>query len=182
MLTTVGNLRVQSPIAQGGLTAVGFHGSERTRSSFSPWGRRRTKACSPASGTGSPGARVAACLVPAREWGAAHPRRRRRRGDRRLLPGRRHGRRDPRPARLGTRRRGADRAPPSAAPSLVVSLENVRPDRALSVGANVAAGSSKLGRVADIARYERQALARFATDRGNNVSIQVYPSASLGVR
>ena len=71
---------------------------------------------------------------------------------------------------------------PTAAPSLVVALENVRPDRALSVGANVAAGSSKLGRVADIARYEKQALARFAPDRGNNVSIQVYPSASLGVR
>ena len=71
---------------------------------------------------------------------------------------------------------------PTAAPSLVVALQNVRPDRALSVGANVAAGSSKLGRVADIARYEKQALARFAPDRGNNVSIQVYPSASLGVR
>ena len=51
---------------------------------------------------------------------------------------------------------------PTAAPSLVVALENVRPDRALSVGANVAAGSSKLGTVADIARYEKQALARFA--------------------
>ena len=67
-------------------------------------------------------------------------------------------------------------------PHALVALENVRPDRALSVGANVAAGSSKLGRVADIARYENQALARFAPDRGNNVSIQVYPSASLGVR
>jgi len=36
--------------------------------------------------------------------------------------------------------------------------------------------------VVDIARYERQALAKYATDKGNNVSIQVYPSASLGVR
>ena len=71
---------------------------------------------------------------------------------------------------------------PTAAPSLVVMLENVDPDRALTVGANVAAGSSKLGRVVDIARYERQALAKYATDKGNNVSIQVYPSASLGVR
>ena len=33
----------------------------------------------------------------------------------------------------------------------------------------------------DISRYERQTLARFAADRGNNVSIQVYPSATLAV-
>jgi hypothetical protein len=62
-----------------------------------------------------------------------------------------------------------------------VSIENVRPDPALSVGANVAAGSSKLGTVADISRYERQALERYGADRGNNVALQVFPSASLGV-
>ena len=33
----------------------------------------------------------------------------------------------------------------------------------------------------DIRRFEKQALARFAADGGNNVSIEVYPSASLGV-
>jgi hypothetical protein len=70
---------------------------------------------------------------------------------------------------------------PSSAPSLVVAIENVRPDPALSIGANVAAGSSKLGTVADISRFERQALERYAADGGNNVSIRVYPSASLGV-
>ncbi len=55
------------------------------------------------------------------------------------------------------------------------------PDPALSVGANVAAGSSKLGTVTNISRYERQALERYAADGGNNVAIQVYPSATLGV-
>jgi hypothetical protein len=49
------------------------------------------------------------------------------------------------------------------------------------VGANVAAGRSKLGRVADISRFEHQSLERFAADGGNNVAIQVYPSATLGV-
>jgi hypothetical protein len=63
----------------------------------------------------------------------------------------------------------------------VVLLQNVRPDRALTVGANVAAGSSKLGRVTDIRRFERQALARHAADGGNNVSIQVYTSATLSL-
>jgi len=70
---------------------------------------------------------------------------------------------------------------PTSAPSLVVAIENVRPDPALSVGANVAAGSSKLGTVTDISRFERQALEQYAADGGNNVSIRVYPSASLGV-
>jgi len=66
-------------------------------------------------------------------------------------------------------------------PSLVVALQNVNPDPVLTVGANVAAGSSKLGTVVDISRVERQSLARYATDGGNNVAIQVYPSATLGV-
>ena len=66
---------------------------------------------------------------------------------------------------------------PSSAPSLVVSIQNVRPDPVLTVGANVAAGSSKLGTVTDISRFEQQALERYATDGGNNVAIQVFPSA-----
>ena len=70
---------------------------------------------------------------------------------------------------------------PTSAPSLVVTIQNVRPDAGLAVGANVGAGSSKLGRVADISRFERQSLGRFAADGGNNVAIQVYPSATLGV-
>ena len=70
---------------------------------------------------------------------------------------------------------------PSSAPSLVVTIRNVRPDEALTVGANVAAGSSKLGRVVDIARFEEQALAEHAIDRGNNVELVVHVSASLGV-
>jgi hypothetical protein len=44
----------------------------------------------------------------------------------------------------------------------------------------VAAGSSKLGTVTNISRYERQALERYAAEGGNNVAIQVFPSATLG--
>jgi hypothetical protein len=70
---------------------------------------------------------------------------------------------------------------PGLAPSLVVSIQNVRPDPALSVGANVVAGKSKLGTVTNISRHEQQALAKFAAEGGNNVALQVYPSATLGV-
>jgi hypothetical protein len=69
---------------------------------------------------------------------------------------------------------------PSSAPSLVVALGNVKPDPALTVGSNVAAGSSKLGSVVNIASVEKQALADYAPNRGNNVSIEVFPSATLG--
>ena len=33
----------------------------------------------------------------------------------------------------------------------------------------------------NISRYEQQALQRYAADGGNNVALQVFPSATLGV-
>jgi hypothetical protein len=183
VLATIGNLRVQSPIAQGGLTAVGFHGSDEGALVLQPvgpqanegllarlwhritgssrngraWyqlesGALRTLDAGAVAGT-DVYSPVDGTVVAIRD---------------RLVSGRVVG------AQIELR--------PTAAPSLVVVLENVRPDRALTVGANVAAGSSKLGRVTDIARYEEQALAKYGANHGNNVSIQVYPSASLGVR
>jgi hypothetical protein len=181
VLATVGNLRIQSPVAQGGVTAVGFHGSEEGPLVLQPvgpqanegllarlwhritgsskrglaWyqlegGALRTLDVGAVAGT-DVYSPVDGTVVAIRD---------------RLVSGRVVG------AEIELR--------PTSAPSLVVLLENVRPDRALTVGANVAAGSSKLGRVADIRRFERQALADYAADGGNNVSIQVYPSATLG--
>jgi hypothetical protein len=63
---------------------------------------------------------------------------------------------------------------PTSAPSLMVSVTNVTADPSLTVGATVAAASSKLGTVADIAKVERQALAEYSHDQGNNVSIEVF--------
>ena len=40
------------------------------------------------------------------------------------------------------------------------------------------AGSSKLGTVAEISALERQALARFTNDAGDNVAIEVHPAAT----
>jgi hypothetical protein len=58
----------------------------------------------------------------------------------------------------------------------MVSVMNVKPDRAITVGMPVLAASSKLGTAADVAAVEKQALAAHAADDGNNVSIAVYPS------
>ena len=65
---------------------------------------------------------------------------------------------------------------PSKAPSVLVSVLNVRPDPAIAVGTPVLAASSKLGTAADVAAVEEQALAAHTSDDGNNVSISVYPS------
>jgi hypothetical protein len=70
---------------------------------------------------------------------------------------------------------------PASAPSLVVSLSHLRADPALTVGASVTAASSKIGAVLDFSRVERQALARYTQDAGNHVSIEVHPSATLAI-
>jgi hypothetical protein len=70
---------------------------------------------------------------------------------------------------------------PTGAPSLVLSLTHVKPDPALTVGASIAAGTSKLGTILDLSRVEKQALARYTQDAGNHVEIEVRPAASLAI-
>jgi hypothetical protein len=70
---------------------------------------------------------------------------------------------------------------PSSAPSYVVSLTRLRADPDLTVGTTVAAGRSKLGAVLDLSGVERQALARFSEDAGNHVSLEVHPAATLAL-
>jgi hypothetical protein len=70
---------------------------------------------------------------------------------------------------------------PTIAPSLVLSLTQLEPDPALTVGSTVAASSTKVGRVIDLSGVERQALARYTQDAGNHVSIELRPAATLTV-
>ena len=70
---------------------------------------------------------------------------------------------------------------PASAPSLVVSLTHLRADPALTVGAAVTSGTSKIGTVLDFSRVERQALARYTQDAGNHVSAEVHPAATLAL-
>jgi hypothetical protein len=62
---------------------------------------------------------------------------------------------------------------PTTAPGVVVSLIRLRADPALTVGSTVASGRTKVGVVLDLAGVERQALARYTQDRGNNVTLSV---------
>ncbi len=71
---------------------------------------------------------------------------------------------------------------PSDQPSVVVSVSHVRPDPALTVGSVLTSGTSKIGTVLDFSGIERLALARFTQDAGNQVAIEVHPAASLPLR
>jgi hypothetical protein len=182
VLATVGNLRVQSPVAQGGVTAVGFHGSDEGALVLHPVGPQANEGLLSRLWRSITGSSRTGLAWYQLESGAP----------RTLDVGAVAGTDVYSPVDgtvVAIRDRvisgvvvGAEiELRPTSAPSRVVTIQNIRPDRALTVGANVAAGSSKLGRVVDISRYERQTLARFAADGGNNVSIQVYPSATLAV-
>jgi murein DD-endopeptidase MepM/ murein hydrolase activator NlpD len=70
---------------------------------------------------------------------------------------------------------------PTDAPSVVVSITHLRADPALDVGDAVAASRSKIGSVIDFSKVEQQALARYTQDAGNHVAIEVQPAATLAI-
>src|SRR5207253_8550871 len=68
---------------------------------------------------------------------------------------------------------------PQTGPSLVVAVTQLVSDPALTVGTSVVSGATKLGRVADLAAVERQALARYPNDAGNHVTGEDHTPAVL---
>jgi hypothetical protein len=68
---------------------------------------------------------------------------------------------------------------PSGDPDVVVALTNLRPDPALTVGSNVSAGRTKIGRLIDLSSVEQAALARYTHDKGQHVHLEVHAATSL---
>jgi hypothetical protein len=68
---------------------------------------------------------------------------------------------------------------PTGAPSLVVSVTHLKTDPSLSIGASLAAGTTKLGTVVDMSHAEQQALARYTQDAGNHVEIEAHSASAL---
>ncbi len=62
---------------------------------------------------------------------------------------------------------------PLTAPSLLVTVTQILADPSLSVGSPVVSGATKLGRVVDLAAIERQALSRYTNDGGNHVTVEI---------
>jgi hypothetical protein len=181
VLATVGNLRIQQPIAQESVTAIGFHGSRDGALELDPTGRQaneglllrlwRRIAGTPEDvlvwyqlgGPTGPGTKVldvgaapgTDVYAPVDGTVAAI--------SDFVIDGRNLG------ARIDIR--------PLQSPSVFVSLVHLRPDPALAVGSPVQAATSRIGTVVDVAAVESQALAEHARDRGNNVALAVYPAA-----
>lgn len=71
---------------------------------------------------------------------------------------------------------------PNDAPSVVVSITRLRADPGLTVGSQVQRQTSKIGVVLDLSRIEEQALAEVTGEKGNHVTIEVHPTATLTYR
>jgi hypothetical protein len=179
VLASIGNLRIQLPVAAGALTAIGFHGSNDGSLSLQPVGRQANAGLLErlwrriaGSGRDSPrwyqleggpaGTNVLDVGTPPGTDVYAPVKGSVVAVSDLVVGGKRVG------SRIDLR--------PSESPSVMVSVMNVRPDPSIVVGTPVLAASSKLGTAADVAAVERQALAAHAPDGGNNVSISVYPS------
>ena len=62
---------------------------------------------------------------------------------------------------------------PQNSPSLVVAISQLKPAPGLTVGSAIVSGATKIGTVVDLARVEQQALAQYTNDGGNHVTIEV---------
>ncbi len=71
---------------------------------------------------------------------------------------------------------------PSGDPDVVVALTNLRPDPALTVGSNVSAGRTKVGRLIDLSSVEQAGLARYTHDNGQHVHLEVHAASSLATQ
>lgn len=184
IVATVGALQIQLPVAQSAVTAIGYYRAEAGSLTLKPVGRQGNAGVLgrlwhrlagsnerlvwyQLRGSGGPGtsglavgaapgtdvyAPVTGTVVGITDF---------------VLSNRTYG------ARIDIR--------PQTAPSVVVSLTHLRPDPALTVGSAVSK-TTKIGVVVDLTAVERQALARYTQDAGNNVSLSVRPAAVLSVR
>jgi hypothetical protein len=180
-----GNLRLQLPIAQERVTAVGYHGGTDGSLALAPvgaqvnqglFGRLFHKLVGGDSGgvrwyqlPGGQGASTSALDIGARAGTdvyaptdgtvvGLHDL---------ILNGRPYGQ------RLEIQ--------PTGSPSIVVTVSHLRADPSLVVGSAVVAGTSRLGTLLDFSAVERQSLARFTQDAGNHVSVEVHPAATLSL-
>jgi murein DD-endopeptidase MepM/ murein hydrolase activator NlpD len=69
----------------------------------------------------------------------------------------------------------------SGNPGVVVTLTNLRADPALTVGSTVSAGRTKIGQIIDLSSVEQAALARYTQDHGQHVHIEVHAASALTV-
>lgn len=175
-----GAVRLQLPVAQTAVTAIGYHAADDGAIALAPVGRqgnqglvRRLFHAVFGGGGGHPtwyrlggGATSALDVGAAPGTGVYSPVDGTVVGISPYVIGGRH---------YGTR---VDIQPQNA-PALVVTLTQLRADPSLTVGASVIGGATRLGSIVDLARIEKQALARYTNDAGNHVTVELRPAATL---
>lgn len=180
-LATITNLQIMAPVATSAVTEIGYHGSPTGALSLQPRGRQANEGL-----LARLWHRIAGAEKSGPVWyqlGGAGP------GTQVLNVGAAAGTDVYSPVNgrvaaitdyiLDDRRFGVRLdIRPTAAPSVIVSLTHVAPDRSLTVGAPVRASTSKLGTVVDIASVEQQALGSHTNDGGNNVAVEVHQAPS----
>jgi murein DD-endopeptidase MepM/ murein hydrolase activator NlpD len=181
-----GSLRIQMPVSQRQVTALGYHGADEDALPLEPIGRQANEGLfsrlfHALFGGGGGGLRYyqlgggAGPSTGALDVGAAA-------GTQVFAPV------DGtvvsvQPYVLDARQYGNRiQIQPSGAPSVVVSLTHVRADPALTVGSPVTAGTTKVGVVLDFSEVEQQALAGHTGDAGNHVTVDVEPTPTLALR
>lgn len=70
---------------------------------------------------------------------------------------------------------------PTSTPADVVTLTNIRPLRGITVGRQVSAATTRLGTVIDLSKVITQELAKFTSDAGNHVHIEVGPAPAVSL-
>ncbi len=68
---------------------------------------------------------------------------------------------------------------PAGNPGVVVAVTNLEIDPELEIGSSVVAARTKLGRLIDVSQVEHAGLARHTQDHGQHVHVEVHPAASL---
>ena len=185
IVATTGPLRLQLPIAQARVTAIGYHGAGEGTLRLDPLGTRGNKGWlgrlrDRIFGTGGDS------LVWYQLHGGAGP------STSSLDVGAAAGTDVFSPADgtivgiqdvvIDQRKHGVRiDIQPTSAPSLIVSVSGLRADPALTVGSAVVAAKTRVGTLLDLAKVEQMALAGYTQDAGNHVSLVVRPAATFSL-
>ena len=185
IVATTGPLRVQLPVAQARVTAVGYHGAGEGTLRLEPLGTRGNKGWlgrlrDRIFGTGGDS------LVWYQLEGGDGP------ATSSLDVGAAAGTDVWSPADgtivgiqdvvIDQRKRGVRiDIQPTSAPSLIVSISGLRADRERRVGSAVVAAKTRIGTLLDLAKVEQMALAGYTQDAGNHVSLVVRPAATFSL-
>jgi murein DD-endopeptidase MepM/ murein hydrolase activator NlpD len=181
-----GPLRIQLPISQGAVTALGYHGTDGNSLPLEPVGRQANEGIltrmvhylfggggqglryyelgggnGPGTGALDVGATVGTDVYSPVDGTVVSI-------GRFVLNGKNYG--------------NTLEIQPSQEASAVVIVTRLRADPALTVGQPVTAGTSKIGVLIDLSGVEKQTLASVTHDAGNHVTIEVDPAPTLPVR